>query len=144
MSIVRNHSEFCAAREWLYAETLRLKIERTQLKEQGLSADEIKGIQGPSLLEFAETANEVRDYEDAVLGNFTSVWNLDGVGRLMVRLRIAKGISVAELAERLGGVTAEELMREECFAYRNVTIKRAVEILDALDVQVVSNLDVLD
>ncbi len=61
--------------------------------------------------------------------------NLDGIGQLLVALRIAQGITQRELAERLG-VHGSQVSRDERNEYHGVTVERVQRILDALGVEV--------
>ena len=77
---------------------------------------------------------EIGRYERLKRGEFDEVQNLEGLGRLFVALRIAKGISQRELAERLG-VHESQVSRDERNEYHNITVDRASRILDALGVR---------
>ena len=54
-----------------------------------------------------------------------------GLGQLLVSLRIARGLTQRELAERLG-VHESLVSRDERNEYHGITLDRAARILDAL------------
>ncbi len=66
--------------------------------------------------------------------------NLHGLGRSLVALRIARGISQRDLAERLG-VHESQVSRDERNDYHGVTVERATRVLDALKVQMKSSFE---
>jgi ribosome-binding protein aMBF1 (putative translation factor) len=78
---------------------------------------------------------EVESYERLRRGEFEELRNFEGVGQLLVALRISEGISQRELAERLG-VHESQVSRDERNEYHGVTVERAQRIFDALGVEV--------
>jgi ribosome-binding protein aMBF1 (putative translation factor) len=66
-------------------------------------------------------------------GELGEIRNLHGLGRTLVALRIALGLTQRELAERLG-VHESQVSRDERNEYHAVTVDRASRILDALGV----------
>jgi transcriptional regulator with XRE-family HTH domain len=78
---------------------------------------------------------EVASYERLQRGEFDELHNFEGLGRLLVALRIAQGLTQRELAERLG-VHESQVSRDERNEYHGVTVDRANRILDALGVDV--------
>ena len=63
--------------------------------------------------------------------------NFAGIGRLLIALRIAKGLTQRELAERLE-VSERQVSRDERNEYHGVTVERANRIFEALGVEVTS------
>lgn len=59
---------------------------------------------------------------------------LDQIAPLIVKMRIAKGISQAELAQRLG-VTKQVISRYEESEYQTAAVARLQEILDVIGVK---------
>jgi len=60
---------------------------------------------------------------------------LSGLGRALISMRIAQGISQSELADRLG-VHEKTISRSECDEYRGISLERAIRLFDALGVEV--------
>jgi hypothetical protein len=75
--------------------------------------------------------DEVTWYEGARRGTFDPV-PLSQIGRLLIGLRIAHGLTQRQLAERLA-VTQPVVSRDERNEYRGITIERVRRILDALN-----------
>lgn len=80
--------------------------------------------------------DEVRDYDHLKAGQFTlpPVNRLDQIAPSVVKMRIAKGVSQAELARRLG-VSKQVISRYEESDYQTVGVARLQEILDAIGVK---------
>jgi hypothetical protein len=66
-------------------------------------------------------------------GTSGSSTNLHGLGRTLVALRIALGLTQRQLAERLS-VNESQISRDERNEYQGITVDRASRILDALGV----------
>ncbi len=90
----------------------------------------------PRLLE-EQLAEEVSWYERVTRRNFGVLSRLTALGRLLIALRIANGLTQRELARRLG-VDEAQVSRDERNEYYGITLERAQRILDALGTQVVT------
>ncbi len=77
---------------------------------------------------------EVKSYERLRRGDLGELQNLHGLGRTLVALRIALGLTQRELAERLE-VHESQVSRDERNEYHGITVDRASRILDALGVE---------
>lgn len=77
---------------------------------------------------------EVASYERLQRGEFEELQNFDGIGRLLIALRISQGVSQRELAERLE-VHESQVSRDERNEYHGVTVERANRVIEALGVQ---------
>ena len=88
------------------------------------------------LVSFQEQlVEEVRVYERLKRGDLGDLTNLHGIGRLLVHLRIAVGMSQRELAEKLN-VHESQVSRDERNEYHGVTLERASKIMDAIGLPV--------
>jgi DNA-directed RNA polymerase specialized sigma subunit len=136
--MIRNESEYQEAVERLKAESIRLKEQQAKLQEMGLARDEIKRAVAPVRSFHEQLKEEVASYERLLRGEFDEIRNFDGMGRLLIALRIAQGLTQRELAERLG-VHESQVSRDERNEYHGVTLERAGRILEALGVELESN-----
>lgn len=66
------------------------------------------------------------------------LFNLEGLGNVLVALRIARGLSQRALAERLG-IHQSQVSRDERNDYNGATVERAAHVLDALRVEMKSS-----
>jgi hypothetical protein len=132
--MIRNEAEYSEAVSRLNEERERLAMHRQRLKETGLSAEEIKQVIDPIESFHLQLSEEVASYERLKRGEFAEVYNLAGLGTLLVSLRISCGLSQRELARRLG-VHESQVSRDERNEYFGITVDRAMKVLNALDVQ---------
>ncbi len=129
--MIRNENEYREAVARLKEEEKRLAAHRRELEKTGLSPEELKRVLDPMESFHLQLAEEVESYERLKRGEFGEIHNLRGIGRLLIGLRIAQGLSQRELAERLG-VHESQVSRDERNEYHNVTLERAAKILDDL------------
>lgn len=135
--MIRTDKEYRRALERLDDEDDRLKEQRARLKEMGLSGNELKRALDPVRSFRAELAEEVAFYERLQRGELGELRNLHGLGRTLVGLRIALGLTQRELAERLD-VHVSQVSRDERNEYHGITVDRASRILDAFGVELTS------
>lgn len=129
--MIRNETEYKEAVERLAAEDTRLKAHRGELKGMDLSQAEIKRAMDPLRSFHEQLKEEVESYERLRRGEFDELTNFEGVGRLLIALRIAQGMSQRELSERLE-VHESVVSRDERNEYHGVTVERASRVLAAL------------
>lgn len=129
--MIRSETEYQEAVVRLKGEAIRMKEQLTQLKELDLSKEEIKRVMDPVRSFHEQLKEEVESYEKLRRGEFEEVRNFDGIGRLLVALRISQGMTQRELAERLG-VHESQVSRDERNEYHGITVERAGRILEAV------------
>ncbi len=133
--MIRNENEYQEAVQRISEEAERLKQQKGRLRELNLSKDEMKRVLDPIRSFHDQLKEEVASYERLKRGDFDELHNFEGLGRLLIALRIAKGVPQRELAERLG-VHESQVSRDERNEYHGITIDRANRVLDALGVDV--------
>lgn len=132
--MIRNENEYKEAVRRISEEAARMKGERARLQAMDLSKEEIKRALQPVQSFHEQLKEEVTSYERLMRGEFDELKNFEGLGRLLIALRIAKGVSQRELAERLG-VHESQVSRDERNEYHGVTVERASRILESLGVE---------
>lgn len=132
--MIRNEHEYREAARRISDESDRLKQQEQKLVEMGLGREEVKRAMDPVMSFHQQLKEEVESYERLRRGEFEELRNFEGVGQLLVALRISQGISQRELAERLG-VHESQVSRDERNEYHGVTVERAQRVLDALGVE---------
>jgi DNA-binding XRE family transcriptional regulator len=105
-----------------------------------LGPEEVKRALDPLLSFHLELEEEMRNYEGMKRGEFGEIVNLQGLGQLLVGLRIAVGLTQRQLAERLS-IHESQVSRDERNEYHGISIERANRILEALRVQLRSRFD---
>ena len=132
--MIRNEPEYREAAERINQERKRLALYEKNLREQGLTAAEVKKAMQPLRSFHLQLVEEVAAYERLKRGEFDQLLNLHGLGQLLVSLRIARGLSQRELAKRLN-VDEALVSRDERNEYHNIGIERASRILEAMGVR---------
>jgi hypothetical protein len=132
--MIRNENEYQEAVKRLRQESERLKEQKSKLVSRDHSKEQIKRVLDPIRCFHEQLKEEVASYERLRRGEFEQLHNFDGVGRLLVALRIAKDITQRDLAERLG-VHESQVSRDERNEYHGITIERANRVLGALGVE---------
>jgi len=140
--MIRNEKEYGQAVERITREKQRLAGQRAELKAMGLGAAEVKRALDPMISFHRQLEEEVRSYERLKRGEFEEVGNLRGLGPLLVSLRIARGLTQRQLAEKLG-VHESQVSRDERNEYHGVSVERAARILEALGADVRSRVELL-
>lgn len=141
--MIRNETEYKEAVERVAEEAARIKAERAKLQEMDLAKEDIKRALDPLRSFHEQLKEEVESYERLMRGEFDEIRNFEGVGRLLIALRIAKGVSQRELADRLG-VHESQVSRDERNEYHGVTVERANRILEALGVEIRSIVEAVE
>ena len=133
--MIRNDNEYKSAVQRMTEQESRLKQQAAELKQTSLSKGEIKRVLDPARTFHEQLKDEVASYERLKQGEFDELQNFAGLGQLLIALRISKGITQRELAERMS-VSESQISRDERNEYHGITIDRANRILEALDVQI--------
>jgi len=135
--MIRNDSEYHEAKRRFDAEQQRLYEHRARLRKEGLTAIQIKRALDPLKSFHLQLKEEVEDYERLKRGDVGDLTNLHGLGRTLVALRIACGMTQRELARKLD-VDESQVSRDERNEYHGVTTERASRIFDLLGVTVLT------
>lgn len=131
--MIRNEVEYQEAVKRLKDERARYDSHEQELVRMGLKADEVKRAMDPLRSFNLQLEEEVQAYERLKRGDLGELENLHGLGRTLVALRIALGLTQRQLAERLD-VNESQVSRDERNEYQGITVDRASRILDALGV----------
>jgi DNA-binding XRE family transcriptional regulator len=131
--MIRNEVEYQEAVKRLKEERARYDAHERELVRVGLEANEVKRAMAPLRSFNLQLEEEVEAYERLKRGDLGEFDNLHGLGRTLVSLRIALGLTQRQLAERLS-VNESQVSRDERNEYQGITVDRASRILDALGV----------
>ena len=135
--MIRNENEYQVAVERLRAEAARLQDREEALRAEGITGEPLQRAMDPVRSFHLQLREEVEAYERLRRGEFDPVENFGGIGRLLVALRVHRGVSQRELAGRLG-VHESQVSRDERNEYHNVTVERAGRVLEALGADVLT------
>lgn len=129
--MIRSENEYQEALTRLRDDEDFAQKQRSALADAGLLSEQIERAMQPTLSFQAQLEDEVRWYERVRRRDFGTLSRLTDIGRLLIALRIANGMTQRELAARLG-VSEPQVSRDERNEYHNISIERAQRILDAL------------
>jgi transcriptional regulator with XRE-family HTH domain len=132
--MIRNDTEYARALERLEQEQRRLATFQEQFNEE-FPPDQAARLMEPLVSFQEQLVEEVHVYERLKRGDLGNLTNLHGLGRLLVHLRIAAGMTQRELAEKLD-VHESQVSRDERNEYHGVTLDRASKIIDAIGLPV--------
>ena len=105
--------------------------QREALVAAGLTPEQVERAMEPLLAFQAQLGEEITWYEDVRRRSFSPARRLTDLGRLLIALRIASGLTQKQLASRLG-VSEAAVSRDEKNEYHGITLERAQRVLDAL------------
>src|SRR5262245_48847724 len=123
-----------------YEETLRRLAEghdfaakqRTSFEAMNLPPEHVDLAMSPLLSFLASMQGEVDWYEQARKGKVRPVPSLTSIGFSLIALRIARGLTQRQLADRLG-VNEAQVSKDERNEYHGISVERAQRIIDALE-----------
>ncbi|HXI19088.1 MAG TPA: helix-turn-helix transcriptional regulator [Chloroflexota bacterium] len=139
--MIRNEAEYQEAHRRVVEDRKVAAAQRDALAAAGLLPEEVARAMEPVLSFHAQLEEEIAWYENVRRHNFPVIDRLTQVGRILIAVRIAKGLSQRELAARLR-VSESVVSRDERNEYHGITLERAQRILDALNAKVVGRVEV--
>jgi ribosome-binding protein aMBF1 (putative translation factor) len=132
--MIRSESEYQEAVKRLKLDLDHIHAEEQRLRQANFSSDQVARAIAPMRSFRAQLEEEVASYERLRRGQFDELLNFQGLGRTLVAIRVYLGVSQRDLADRLG-VHESQVSRDERNEYHGVTVERAGKVLDALGVE---------
>ena len=136
--MLRTDKDYQEAVARLEAEKERLLQYEQELREMDLTDEQVQRAMAPQWSFHAQLVEEVESYERLKRGEFSALKNFEGLGQLLIALRIYKGFTQSQLAQTLG-IDASQISRDERHEYHGITVERASRILEALGVELQSS-----
>lgn len=114
-------------------EGFRQAIDKVGAEKPGKRSAAIRGSYEGMI---RQLENELREYDQLKSGELSlpKIDRLDQIAPFIAKLRIAKGVSQTDLAQRLG-VSKQVISRYEESDYQTIGIARLQEILDAIGIR---------
>jgi DNA-directed RNA polymerase specialized sigma subunit len=138
--MIRTDSEYKEAVNRFKTDTEIIETQRIQLIDEGYNVEEVeRGLQ-PLITFHLQLAEEITWYENVSRGRLTPIHRLTDLGRVLIALRISRGLTQKQLAERLE-VAESSVSRDERNEYHGITIERAQRVLDVLDAEFVLSVE---
>lgn len=129
--MIKHKEEYERMKAQLASEGERLEQQRQALSNAGLAGAKLAAAMAPLRSFAAQLRAEVEFYERIMQRDFSLLSDIHSIGRLLIALRIASGLSQAELARRLGK-SASQVSRDERDEYYGATVEKIQRVFDAL------------
>ena len=130
--MIRNDKEYRRSKEQLSeleAELQKLSSVRRSAERDKVASAVIDALR----MQVEDLEREISEYEDLKEGRLLSFGadDLDSLGELITKARIARGLTQAELGELLG-MTQQQVARYERDGWQRISLWRLAEAADAL------------
>jgi len=129
--MIRTDAEYQDAVKRLLQDRAVVDLQREKFISLGFSKEEVERALEPSMSFHEQLREEVEVYERMRRGDITPIESLADIGRVLIGLRIARGTTQRQLAERMG-VSESVVSRDERNDYHGITVDRAQRIIMAL------------
>jgi transcriptional regulator with XRE-family HTH domain len=129
--LIRSEAEYQEALRRAKQDRELAHQQREALLKERMSPEEVERAMQPLLSFQAQLIDEIAWYERVRRGDIPTIRRLTHLGRQLIALRIASGMTQRELAEALG-VSEPIVSRDERNEYHGITIERAQRILDVI------------
>jgi transcriptional regulator with XRE-family HTH domain len=129
--MLRSEAEYRRNEELVKDHEDKIAAQRARLKGEGWTAAAIQEALDPLLSMRDELVEEMQAYERFKRGNIGELRSLLDLGWALTAIRIARGLSQAELARRMD-VHVAQVSRDERSNYHGITLDRAARVLEAL------------
>jgi DNA-binding Xre family transcriptional regulator len=106
--------------------------QRASLETSGFPPEHVDLAMSPILAFLDSMQGEIDWYERARQGEVRPISKLTSIGLTLIGLRIARGLTQRQLAERLG-INEAQVSKDERNDYHGISVDRAQRILDALE-----------
>jgi DNA-binding XRE family transcriptional regulator len=133
--MIRNEKEYKEAVRRLKQDKEVIQKQKKSLESVNLPPEEINRALEPMLSFHQQLVEEVEWYERVKRKDLDTISSLDEVGRLLIALRIASGLTQKDLAKCLG-VTEAQISRDERNEYHGISLERAQKIIRIFGVHV--------
>jgi DNA-binding XRE family transcriptional regulator len=130
--MIRSEREYQAALSQLEEYGRRIELQRQELVAKGYNPEEVERGLHPLYSFAGGLRDEVGWYERACRGDFDAISDFTGLGRLLIAMRLARGLTQRQLAGMLN-VSEAQVSRDERNEYHGITKERARRIVQALN-----------
>ncbi len=134
--MIRNDKEYRHSKERL--SELEVELQRLSKVRRSAERDEVaSAVIDAMRMQVEDLEREITEYEDLKEGRLLSFGadDLDSLGELVIKARIARGFTQAELGEILG-MTQQQVQRYERDGWQKISLWRLAEAASALGLDV--------
>ena len=139
--MIKTEKEYIKAKKRLAAEFQSIEEQNNKMKTAKMTIEQIHLVLEPLTSFTLQLKEEIEEYENIKRGQFNVLKNLSGIGRLLVAIRIAKGMKQKELAAELD-VKEAQVSRDERNEYHGASVQKIDKVLLALGIKMTSKVDV--
>jgi len=135
--MLRSHKEYLAALKKLKQDDEALASQKEELKKLNLSKKEMSLVMSPLISFRNQLEEEIHIYEGIKKRDWRlilSLFDSHNIGRFLIALRIATGLTQRDLA-RLLGVTEAQVSKDERNEYHGVSFDKAIRIMEIFHVK---------
>ena len=132
MAMIKTEREYEQTQRLLEEARTFGEQQRASLESMSLTPAQIDISMSPLLAMQAQLEGELNWYDRARRGQIWPLPSLRAIGLSLIALRIAKGLTQRQLAERLG-VNEAQVSKDEKNEYHGIGIDRAQRVIDALE-----------
>lgn len=131
--MIKTEKEYIEAKKRLEQEFRTLENHHVKMEQAGMTKEQIKLAIDPLASFSLQLREEVEEYEKLKRGQFDIIENFNGIGHMLVALRIFKGMKQKDLADKLG-VLETQVSRDERNEYHGASIEKIQKVLNCLGV----------
>ncbi len=132
--MIRTELEYKKTVEQIQALERRLSEQQRSFTQEGLDPETVSLALDPERSFLATMREDASHYEQLRRGVLGTLYRLSDLGRWLIGVRIARGLSQKALAELLG-VSEAQVSRDERNEYHGITLERAQSLLERMGVQ---------
>ena len=129
--MIRTDVEYKDAIQRLDEDRNVIAQQQQALAAKGLDPAGMARVMAPTLSFHEQLKEEVEAYEKMRRGEVAPIQSLAHIGRMLIGMRIAMGLTQRELATRLE-VSETQVSRDERNDYHGISVERAQRVIDAL------------
>lgn len=130
--LIKTETELKAAKGDVEALSQGLQLLTATLKSRRLASSEIQKLTQPQQTELSKLQQQIDWFLAAKKGEVVADWPFTELGKMLILLRIARGLTQKQLADRLK-VKPALISKDELREYQGLSVERLGRILEALD-----------
>lgn len=121
---------------------LEKALEQASKSSEKLSPKLREGVVAGIQSQIEDLKTELREYEDLKAKKVADLFleSLAQLGEILIKARLARGYTQAELAERLN-LKPQQIQKYEVTRYESARFRRVVDITSALEIDIQSKID---
>lgn len=138
--MIRSEKEYQKAINRLEEEQKVINYQRAHFKKMDYTGEELERLMQPLISFHSQLNEEVEAYEGMKRGNLGTLYEFNNIGRWLIGVRIALGMTQKEFAEKLG-VSEAQVSRDETNEYQGITMEKAQRILETFNIRFKAEID---